>query len=75
MSATSSGWKKGKVLWFDDLAGEGMVLDEAGNNLYFHHTAIKNEKQKMKLAEDALVKFTIYENGYLRQIDQLKEAK
>lgn len=67
-----SGWQKGKILWFDDLSGDGMVANEAGENLYFHYTAIQHPKRTKKpIHNNKKVKFTLYENGYMRQVDKI----
>lgn len=68
-------WKMGKVLWFDNNTGEGILIDKEGNSFYVHEGAI-NSKRPVKdlLKEDAKVKFTTYENSYLIQVDKVKEA-
>jgi len=68
-------WKAGKVLWFDKVAGEGLVVDEKGTPYYVHQGAIQKSKNKKpsKLKDNARVKFTIYENAYLTQVDKIKE--
>jgi len=72
-----SAWKAGKILWFDDLTGEGLVIDSAGKTYYVHEAAIvKNrpsqKKSSVTLPANSQVKFTLYSNGYISQVDRIK---
>ena len=73
-----SAWKAGKVLWFDQVAGEGLVIAEDGSTFYVHEAAIVDKSSKAKahpkLKDDSAVKFTVYDNGYLVQIDKIREV-
>jgi cold shock CspA family protein len=73
-------WKAGKVLWFDTVAGEGVVIDKNGKSFYVHEGAIRRTAGKTKkhttpvLKENSNVRFTTYKNSYLIQIDRIKEV-
>lgn len=68
-------WKLGRVLWFDSLSKEGVIIDSAGNSFYVNQngnsTKSKTETKKL-LVDDLEVKFTTYENSYLVQVDKVK---
>lgn len=72
-----SAWKAGKVLWFDQMVGEGLIIDDFGHTYYVHESAIVGSNLKketgLKLKDNSKVKFTIYENGFLSQIDKIRE--
>lgn len=73
-------WKAGKVLWFDSLAGEGVIVDKDGKSFYVHEGAIRRKSGKTKkqaplaLKENSNVRFTTYENSYLIQVDRIQEV-
>jgi cold shock CspA family protein len=70
-------WKAGKVLWFDKLSGEGMVVDAKGTTYYVHYTAIDKapkQKKRKNLASDGKVEFKVYENSYIRQIEKFERS-
>ncbi|MSP19897.1 MAG: hypothetical protein EXR74_10055 [Bdellovibrionales bacterium] len=73
-----SAWKAGKMLWFDSVAGEGLVIDDFGKTHYVHEAAIekskktKNNSSQPTIADNSKVKFTLYSNGYLSQVDRIK---
>ena len=53
---------KGKVKWFNDLKGYGFITsDEQDNDLYVHHTEIKEEGYKT-LKEGEQVEFDVVED-------------
>lgn len=72
----SAEWKHGKILWFDDLSGDGMVIDQDGNDFYFHWSAIYTETpdKRRKVKENKKVKFTVYDDGYSTQADKVREV-
>jgi cold shock CspA family protein len=79
-----SSWKAGKILWFDELAGEGYVVDDKGDSFYVHHSSIKNgsvSKSTKKnthihrLKVNQPVRFTLYKNSYLSQVEALETEK
>lgn len=75
-----SAWKAGKVLWFDDLAGEGVIVDKQGNSYYVNQGSLSRKsrnpknKKEVVLKDNAKVEFTTYQNAYLVQVDKVKKA-
>lgn len=76
-----SAWKVGKVLWFDQSAGEGVIVDKKGKSFYVNQASLKNSKAstsktkpKSVLSDDTEVLFTTYQNSYLVQVDKVKKA-
>jgi CspA family cold shock protein len=52
----------GKVKWFDNKKGFGFILQEAGPDVFVHHTAILGQGFKT-LNEGEVVQFEIVESG------------
>ena len=70
-----SDWKDGKVQWFDIDKGEGMIVDkEDGSTYYFHYSAIVSKEKFKKLDKGREVKFQLYENLYMKQVDKVIEV-
>ncbi len=74
-------WIAGKVLWFDRVVGEGLVIDEKGNTYFLHEAAFNStttKKHSKKTAsaptDNSRVKFTVYSNGFTSQVDRIKEV-
>lgn len=69
-----SAWKDGKVQWFDLEKGEGMIIDkEDGSSYYFHYSAIESKQKFKKLEKGREVRFQLYENLYMKQVDKVVE--
>jgi len=66
-------WQFGKVRWFDDLKGEGLIRDEHGNSFYVHYSAIESNKKRKTLKKGKEVKFQLLEDSHYTQIDKVKE--
>lgn len=66
-------WKLGKVRWFNDLRGEGLVRDEEGNSFYVHYSAIESSKKRKSLKKNKMVKFQLLEDSHFTQVSKLKE--
>lgn len=66
-------WKLGKVRWFDDLKGEGLIRDENGNSFYVHYSAIDSEKKRKVLRKNKNVKFQLLEDSHFAQVSKVKE--
>ena len=65
--------KEGIVHWFDDNEGEGSVIESrSGDSFYFHYSAIDSKDKFKKLNAGQKVKFKIYENRYMKQVDFIK---
>jgi len=65
-------WKTGKILWYDRISEEGLVVDQENNTFYLHKAAIL--EKNLQLHDNSKVKFTLYNNGYLFQIDKIKAS-
>ena len=52
----------GKVKWFDNKKGFGFIAQEAGDDIFVHHTSILGEGYKT-LNEGETVLFEIIESG------------
>lgn len=70
-----SAWKAGEVQWFDENSGEGMIIDkEDGSSYYVHYSAIQSSASYRRLEKGKEVKFQLYENLYMKQVDKVKEV-
>ena len=58
MMISENQWYCGKVRWFDDLSGEG-VIEANGNRLFFHYSAIISRKKWKTIEDNAFVKFKV----------------
>ena len=65
-----SAWKAGRVLWYDQISEEGLVIDTDGNTFYVNKAASVENTAHLK--DNSKVKFTVYDNGYISQIDNIK---
>lgn len=66
-------WQLGKVRWFDDLKGEGLIRDADGNSFYVHYSAIESDKKRKTLKKGKEVKFQLLEDSHYVQVDKVKE--
>jgi len=67
-----SAWKAGEVQWFDVDSGEGMIIDkEDGTSYYVHYSSIQSTDKFKKLEKGKDVKFSLYENLYMKQVDKV----
>lgn len=70
-----SAWKAGKVQWFDEKSGEGMIVDlEDGTPYYVHYSTIVSEETHKKLKKGKKVEYQLYENIYSKRVDRVKEC-
>jgi cold shock CspA family protein len=71
-----SAWKAGKVQWFDDESGKGMILDLKDGRMFFvNYQAINTTKKWKSLKEDQDVKFKLIETFCDAYIADVKEVK
>jgi len=69
-------WKTGKVHWFDEKSGVGMISNEGESTLYFvHYSAIKSDEKHKTLKKGNTVKYQLYENLYSARIDKVVECE
>ncbi len=52
----------GKVKWFDNKKGFGFIIQETGQDVFVHHTAILGQGFKT-LNEGEVVQFDVIESG------------
>ncbi len=52
----------GKVKWFDNKKGFGFIIQETGQDVFVHHTAILGQGFKT-LNEGEIVQFDVIESG------------
>jgi cold shock CspA family protein len=71
-----SNLRKGVVNWFDKNAGEGSIIDkEHGISYYVHYSAIQSKDKFKNLEKGQVVEFSLYENLYMKQVDEVKSIK
>ena len=71
-----SKYRTGIVHWFDVDAGEGAIIDSSdGMSYYVHYSAIQSKDKFKKLDKGQLVEFKLYENLYMRQVDEVHISK
>ncbi len=69
-------WKMGVVHWFDVDSEEGSIIDKKdGMSYYVHASAIISKENEKKLIKGQLVEFKLYENLYMKQVDQVREPR
>ena len=73
-SMASDKWQLGKVRWFDDLKGEGVIRDENGTSFYVHCSAIESDEKRKTLKKGKEVMFQLFEDSHFTQIDKVKEV-
>lgn len=61
----------GKVKWFNDAKGFGMIEVPDGTDIFVHYTAIRNDGYKT-LAEGQEVEFDVYEGQKGPQAQNVK---
>lgn len=66
-------WQMGKVFWFDEKSGEGMVVSDQGESLYVHYSAIQSDQKRKKLKANKNVKFVVFEDVSFKQIVKIQE--
>ena len=70
-----SAWKAGKVQWFDENSGEGMIVDlKDGTPYYVHYSTIESSKKDKKLKKGKEVEFQLYTNLYSKRVDKVREC-
>ena len=72
----------GKVRWFDNLSGEGMIREANGNSIYIHWSAIadkpiqhnSNKTEWYVLFPGQMVEYSVYSNSYHRQVEKIMKV-
>ena len=68
-----SKYRTGVVHWVDVNAGEGSIIDKVeGISYYVHYSAINSKDKFKKLEKGQLVEFKLYENLYMKQVDEVR---
>ena len=67
-----SAWRAGKVQWFNEDDGKGMILDlKDGRMFYVNYKAIQSKEKRKSLKEDQDVEFELIEDfssNYIREV-------
>lgn len=66
--------KKGKVLWFDDSSGRGMIEDAKTKTIWIvHYSAIKSDTDWRTLKDGSEVRFKVFEDDFERYVTWVRE--
>jgi len=65
-------WQLGKVSWFNDGSGEGVVRGENGKNYYVHYSAIQSNKKRKTLTANQEVEIQVLDDDFARHVTKLK---
>lgn len=68
-------WIDGKVRWFDELKGEGLVRAATGESYFVHYSTIKSKKKRKTLQKNSPVKFRLLEDSHFTFVAEIKESK
>jgi cold shock CspA family protein len=68
-----AGWIEGKVRWFDDLKGEGLVRAEDGTSYFVHYSNIESAKKRKTLKRNRKVKFQLIHDSHFTHVSIVKE--
>ena len=70
-----SAWRDGKVQWFNDEDGKGMILDlEDGRMFYVNYKAIQTKNKWKTLKADDDVKFELVEDFGSNYVKEVRES-
>lgn len=64
-------WQLGKVSWFNDGSGEGVIRGENGKNYFVHYSAIESDKKRKTLKPDQKVKIQVLDDDFARHVKKL----
>ncbi len=64
-------WQLGKVSWFNDGSGEGVIRTETGRDFYVHCSAIQSNKKKRFLKPKQKVKIQVLDDEFARHITKV----
>lgn len=67
-------WLEGRVRWFDDLRGEGLVRDSEGNSYFVHYSTIESDKKRKTLKQNKKVRFQLIKDSHFTHVSKIKEA-
>ena len=71
---SSKKWLKGKVRWFDDASGWGIVVDENQKTYEVHYSAIQSKDNWKSLKEESRVQFQPLNDPDFQIVERIKEA-
>ncbi|PIR21913.1 MAG: hypothetical protein COV44_10705 [Deltaproteobacteria bacterium CG11_big_fil_rev_8_21_14_0_20_45_16] len=72
VSMVASKRLRGKVAWFDDIAGKGVVRGDDGELYIVHYSAIKSSSKYKTLKKDQQVEFALYKGGEHSEVASLR---
>ena len=64
-------WTFGKVSWFNDSSGDGIVRAENGRNYYVHYSAIQSRQKRKTLKANQKVKIQVLDDEFARHVTKL----
>lgn len=65
---------KGRIHWFDDLSGDGMVSLEDGTSCYLHWSAIENGAESKRMCNGRMKTWKTVEAGWIGEIEMVKDT-
>lgn len=71
MSSKTVKWKLGKVSWFNDGSGEGVIRTESGRDFYVHCSAIQSNQKRRSLKPKQKVKIQVLDDGFARHVTKV----
>jgi cold shock CspA family protein len=69
-----SAWKAGKVRYFDENSGRGLIICDDGEHFEVHYSSIISKKKWKTLKEDKKVKFQKYDDDDYRIVKAVREV-
>lgn len=70
-----SAWKAGKVQWFDDESGKGMIVDlKNGESFFVNYRSIESEKARKSLKRGEVVDYKSKATKYTNMITKVREV-
>jgi cold shock CspA family protein len=65
---------KGRIHWFDDLSGDGMVSLEDGRSVYLHYSAIKNGDITKRKCNGRMKNWVSVKSGYIGDVELVQDS-
>lgn len=64
-------WQLGKVSWFNDGSGEGVIRTESGRDFYVHYSVIQSDKKRRSLRPKQKVKVQVLDDEFARHVTKV----
>lgn len=65
---------KGRIHWFDDLSGDGMVHLEDGSSVYMHWSAIENGDMSKRSCNGRIKEWKSVKAGYIGDVEMVTDT-